>query len=755
MFTCLLVSVGNVFGQDIPRPEHPRPDWERTTWLNLNGEWEFAETDDNNASYTDSNAKFPDKIIVPFVRESKLSGLGRLGFIKNVWYRRTFTVPADFAGKRVNFNIGACDWRTTIWVNGVKLGTHTGGNVAFGFEATNALKPGENTVVVHAYDDTRSGVQALGKQSTQLNSYGCWYTRTTGIWQTVWLEGVGTSYLKNPKIETDPANGRVYVRVEVDGYNTGLQVKARVLDGGKVVAEDAVSANWRNNQLLLDLGKSAKKWSPKSPFLYDLELELSSGGKVVDKVKTYFGVRTIQIEGRAILINGEAIFQRLVLDQGFYPDGIWTAPSDAALKKDIQLSLDCGFNGARLHQKVFEPRFLYWADKMGYMVWGEFSNWGPDFAKLETNKPFIDEWVEILLRDRNHPAIITWCPFNETPDNAAPLQETIVRITRAVDPSRPVIETSGWSHRIRDPEMLDNHDYDQNPESYRARYDARFQDDALPDYLTSGGNNMNVPFYVGEYGGIGWAPKEASSIDGGWGYGNNPKTIEDFYTRFDGLAKAQLENPNLFGFCYTQLTDVELEINGMYFYDEARTPKFDNAKIKKMLSVQAAYEKNPPVKPIAKKAVSWKTLIGSEKAPDQFKTVWKYTKDPIAAKDWMNPDFDDSSWSKSSGEFSDGARGDKRWRTPQIHLRQTFDYDGSSYDEVILAIRWDNDAKVYVNGKLLKDLPAWSDNMQAFDVSADFKKLVKKGKNTIAVECLQDVGGQAIDLELLLKTYKK
>ncbi|MDR2982965.1 MAG: hypothetical protein LBV12_12050, partial [Puniceicoccales bacterium] len=271
----------------------------------------------------------------------------------------------------------------------------------------------------------------------------------------------------------------------------------------------------------------------------------------------------------------------------------------------------------------------------------------------------------------------------------------------------------------------------------------------FPDYLASGqGIGSDLPFFVSEYGGIGW------DTSGGWGYGSAPKTLEEFYERFDGLARAQLENPGLFGFCYTQLTDVEQEKNGLYYYDVKRTSKFDNARIKAMLDVPAAYEKTPPVNLPVRNPASWVSMVGSGKAPEQLQTIWRYTMEPVTAENWMMPEFDDKAWKQSVGEFSNVAKGAKQWKTAQIYLRQAFQYDGVSFDRAVLAINWDEDAVVYINGEMLKELPRWSNEMHAFDVTADLRRLMHKGRNTIAVVCRQKTGGQAIDMSLLLKKNK-
>lgn len=735
-FTCL------GFAQDIPRPEHPMPQMVRSEWLNLNGTWEFAETDDGADESFLTKESLPDRITVPFCRESKLSGLERRGFIKNVWYRRTFDVPTTWKSPRVRLHIGACDWRTRVWVNGQLVGTHTGGSAAFAFDITSALKPAGNVVIVHAFDDTRSGVQPLGKQSPKEESFGCVYTRTTGIWQTVWLEGVGTSYIGDYYVMPDPENSRIVVRAEISNYTQGLTVKATAFADGKSVGEIQGPAQVRDTMLVLPLSEK-RLWSPKAPFLYDIELTLMRGNDLVDAVKGYFGLRRVNMEGAAILINGEPIFQRLILDQGFYPQGVWTAPSDADLKKDIEMSMAAGFNGARLHQKVFEPRLLYWADKLGYMVWGEFPSWGPDVKQAATLLPFVAEWNEVVRRDRNHPAIVGWCPLNETNADWGWLQNTIVYATRQADPTRPVLDTSGYVHSLSDPEVLDAHDYDQNPASFRDRWFNALSDMPLPARYTGVSASAFVPFFVSEYGGIGW-----SIHANGWGYGNAPKSLDEFYTRYEGLTSAQLDNPRLFGFCYTQLTDIEQEQNGLYTYN--REPKFDVAKLHAITSRRAAYEDNPPLK-APKTLGGWQVLVGA--FPDgEAAKPWRYTTDK-PAEDWTQSAFDAAKWPEGLGGFGLKGGWENRIRTPwstkDIWMRQEFEYDGSAFSKAMLVIHYDNATEVYVNGTQIWSGERWNDNYAGFDVSETLKKALQKGTNTLAVHCHQDDGGQFIDLALL------
>lgn len=726
----------------IPRPEHPRPDGVRAEWLNLNGEWEFAETDED-VSFP-GGVSYPDRIVVPFCRESALSGLQRKGFVKHVWYRRTFAIPVEWKSRRVRLHVGACDWRTWVWVNDILVGEHVGGSAPFVFEVTRALKPGENTVVVHAFDDTRSGLQACGKQSQREESYGCLYTRTTGIWQTVWLEGVGDSYVRAFALTPDPDNARVLINAEIDGPSDGLTLEAAAFHAGKAVSAARVAADWRHTCVALNLSEK-HLWSVEDPFLYDLKLTLRRGDEVVDTLDSYFGLRRVSIEGAAMLLNGKAVFQRLVLDQGFYPEGVWTAPTDAALKRDIELSQAVGFNGARLHQKVFEPRLLYWADRLGYLVWGEYPNWGLNVSNPAAYLAIVNEWLEVLERDRNHPSVIGWCPFNETPPEAGALQRTIVELTRAVDPTRPVIESSGYYHGHPEPQVLDAHDYDPDPVTLKARWDARFSELSLPERYGSGNASIPVPFFVSEYGGIGWQVGE-----GGWGYGEGPKNLDEFYARYQGLTDALLDNRHMFGFCYTQLTNIEQEQNGVYTYN--REPKFDAERLRVINARRARYEIDPPVKTEAAPPVAWQVIVGAQ--PDgALAREWRYTTTSPKER-WEETEFDDDGWLAGYGGFGKKSGWESRIRTlwdgKHIWLRQTFRGGLDGFKRALLVIHYDNAAQVYVNGKEVWKGTGWNDAYQGFDVSESLRAALRRDRNVVAIHCHQEDGGQYIDVALLV-----
>ena len=573
----------------IPRPEHPRPDMERTEWLNLNGIWQFEidERGDGHGRKLMSGHDLKSKINVPFCPESALSGIGNTGFMHHVWYRRHLVVPGSMIGKRLRLHFGAADWHTKVWLNGKSVGEHRGGYTSFWFEITDMVTDGENELVVYCYDDTRSPMQASGKQCHETTSVGCAYTRTTGIWQTVWLEAVGKTYLRDLALTPDLDGGKLRFGAWIDGPQDDVKLRVRVYHGKEPVGETTVQAAWRSTTGDVELAKITS-WSPGNPFLYNLQVEVIRAGKVIDSLKSYFGLRKITVEGNKVLINDKPIFQRLVLDQGFYPDGIYTAATDEALRNDIELSMQAGFNGARLHQKVFEPRFLYWADKLGYLVWGEYPNWGIDLNMAESLTCLVEEWNEVLLRDRNHPSIIGWCPLNETDssDGVARAQR-LLTFTRYMDPTRPYLDTSGWAHFDIESDIYDVHDYDQNPHTMRDRY-AGFAETGEDPYKNHPVDPRNEyrgqPYFVSEYGGIRLA--EGESDPASWGYGSTD--MAGYIERYRGLTHALLDNPNMFAFCYTQLTDVEQEQNGIYTYE--RKVKADPAVLAEINKHIAAIE---------------------------------------------------------------------------------------------------------------------------------------------------------------------
>ena len=733
----------------VPRAEHPRPDLFRENWMTLNGEWQFEvdKAADGDARGLTYGKNLNSKIIVPFCPESKLSGLAipTKEHMKDVWYRRMFELPPAMKGKRVRIHFGGVDYRSWVYINGQLAGSHVGENVDFAVDITKWLKDGPNEVVVKVLDDLWSGLQPGGKQSGSDQSAGCFYTRTTGIWQPVWLEAVGSSYVESISVVPDPDNSRVLIEAKINGSDKDLTLKAEAFAAGKPVGADTAKGPWQN-QLVINL-KEKKLWEPGNPFLYELKFTLSGGSGKIDEMKSYFGLRNIVIDGRRILINGKPVFQRLILDQGFYPDGLWTAPTDEALKHDIEMCMACGYNGARLHQKVFEPRFMYWADRLGYMVWGEYPNAGYNNQR-EGFSAVVNEWTEILLRDRNHPAIVGWCAFNENFEGSGELQQMIWNITKAVDPTRPALEASGWTHTLPHPEVLDSHDYTGEPKNLHKRWLDYFSAPPQGPFpparyfdASSSQADRGVPFMISEIGGIGWA------TEGGWSYGNGPKTLDEFYVRYKGTIDAMLDNPNLFGFCYTQLTDIEQERNGLYFYD--RKPKFDPKKLHEITARSAAYERGEPMAPqpsIKTLDAKWKVLVGAQQDGNLSKPYKYVTEKP--ADDWLKEGFDDSKWKTGLAPFASGGEKRTDWQTPEIYFRQTFEYDGGDLKNGAVVVRHNDNTEVYINGrKILSVRGSRGYSMEI--VTEEMKKALKKGTNTIAVHSHEGGKGQWVDLAIL------
>ncbi len=580
----------------IPRNEHPNPQAQREKWLCLNGEWEFEidKSVSGTARRLFEKEHLDGKITVPFCPESVLSGIGDTDFLNCVWYRRDLDLPENWQGGRVLLHFGAVDHTATIYLNGKKVGTHSGGFVSFTLDITRHLVEGKNSLCVCAMDDTRDMRFGSGKQSLEYASHKCYYTRVTGIWQTVWLEHVPEAYIRSFKLTPDAENGTLSLTADVRGSGT---LTAKAFYEGKPVGELSLKAG--ANTVCGTMTLTEKHlWEVGHGRLYDLTLTFGE-----DTVNSYFGLRSVAFEGKRFLLNGKSVYQRLVLDQGMYKDGIYTAPSDEALQNDIALSLAAGFNGARLHQKVFEQRFLYHCDKAGYLVWGEYGDWGIDYTSLECLPPFLSEWREIIERDFNHPSIIGWCPTNEVwptqkvGDKKRPeVREALYHLTKALDPTRPCIDASGGKHTKAN-DIFDVHSYVQDT----AQFDAIFSNTDTAALLDAMGTDakMNAtitfrlgaytkaqPLFVSEYGGIKWDVNSGNAD--AWGYGNAPRTEQEFIERYRGLTNTLLDNSSMFGFCYTQLYDTEQEVNGLYTYD--RSPKFDMEIFREINQRKAAIE---------------------------------------------------------------------------------------------------------------------------------------------------------------------
>ncbi len=592
----------------IPRPEYPRPQFNRTEWVNLNGTWTY--TFDFGISGRDRelyhSRGFEDDILVPFCPESPLSGVSHKDFILGMWYHRELPVPKKYKDKRVILHFGGVDYASTIYIDGEPVGQHWGGMGAFSFDITPYVEAGKtHQLVVEVRDDTRSGKQPGGKQCIYHDSWECLYSRTTGIWQTVWMEAVSPFALKDCQIIPDLDNSRFVLTPTYYAEQRGNQLRVQIKNGNKVVAVETIAAsNGAQSILTLD---DPRVWSPDHPFLYQVVIDvLNSEGKLIDHVKSYAGMRKIHIEGNRIFLNNEPIFLRFVLDQGFYPGGIWTAPSDKDIKQDIELAKDAGFNGARLHQKVFEPRFHYWADRLGYLTWGESASWGIMKSDEVAARNYLGEWREIIKRDRNHPSIISWSIFNESgwtylerdidPRNwdlfireqHNRLLKDLVLLTKDLDPTRPVNDASGHVHVLTD--IWTVHSYQHDVEKFRELLTPDPETGVHRDQPHKDTFYEGQPYIVDEYGGMKWAPGENRDNAGeSWGWGDNPETLEEFYLKLEALTDVLLSLEHISGFCYTQLTDIEQEQNGIYTYD--RSEKFDMKRIREIFTKQPIWMK--------------------------------------------------------------------------------------------------------------------------------------------------------------------
>lgn len=593
----------------IPRPEYPRPQFRRADWLSLNGEWRFAEDPGDTGHQRGLvTADLGDRIQVPFCRESTLSGLGHTDRCLTVWYQRNVTAPADWAGKRVLLHVGAADYETTVWLDGRELTTHRGGHSSWSVELTPHLVPGrQHRLSIRCRDDWNEQ-KPRGKQTMHTHNNGCLYTPVTGIWQTVWLEAVPTTFLKRPRLTPQLAAGAFLVEHRIDRPGDGVRIRTVLRAGKEVLAQVETAADLDGVvcQQLTIPEPARRAWCPADPFLYDLDYVLLDGtGRILDRAEGYAGLRSVAIHGDRFLLNGAPVFQRLVLDQGWWSDSLLTAPSDTELEADIRRSMAVGFNGARLHQKIFEERFFYHADRLGYLVWGEFPDWceGSSAGRDHDQRyplSYVHEWLEVLERDYSHPSVIGWCPLNEIHaqrNDFQPrlwaIQRSLVDATRAADRTRPVIDTSGWLHQLADTDLYDIHDYEQDVAVYANRYSESGLSAKLGTPL---GNSYpphkdwqqpwtGQPFFISEFGGIKLADPAAPQ---GWGYGQAAADREQFYQRFQGLIDVMLNNPLICGYCYTQLTDVCQEVNGIYTFD--RQERFDAARLHRIQSRAAAYE---------------------------------------------------------------------------------------------------------------------------------------------------------------------
>jgi len=687
-------------------PEYPRPQLERKQWTNLNGTWDYAIT----ASDAEPPSSFTGRILVPFPIESQLSGAGVwVAPEQRLWYRRTFTAPNRGPGGHLLLNFGAVDWEAVVYVNGTRVGEHRGGYDPFTLDITDQLRPsGDQELVVAVRDATDDGQQPRGKQVRRPR--GIWYTAVTGIWQTVWLELVPAQYVSALKIEPDLDNQRVRVTVATSGGRTGVETPYRIVvrDSGREVARAGGNNIGSLSPTTIAL-PNVHKWSPSDPFLYTLHVSLNSG----DEVDSYFGMRSVAVRAdakgvRRLFLNGEPLFQFGLLDQGWWPDGLYTAPTDKALASDIEKTKELGFNLIRKHVKVEPDRWYYHADRLGMLVWQDMpsaDNKGP-----EAEQEFADELQRVVDALRNHPSIIMWVPFNEGWGQHA--TERHVAWLKGHDPTRLVNNTSGWTD-MRVGDVVDLHAYpgpSMPPvESVRA---------AL----------------LGEFGGLGLPIEGHTWLDrGNWGY-RSFTSLEDLNKAYqDLLAQLRLHaGDGLAGAIYTQTTDVEVEVNGVMTYDRAVTKLSPES----VAANRRLFEVPPKITHLVP-------------ASDRQPQTWRYTTAAPAA-DWFQPPFDDSSWQSGAAGFgaldTRFAKVGTEWKTADIWLRRTIDLPASPAAAPYLRVFHDDDAEVYVNGVLAAKLPGANGGFQYVPLAGDARAALRAGKNTIAVHAHQVRGGQFIDV---------
>ncbi len=574
----------------IPKPEYPRPQMVREAWMNLNGEWEF-EFDDEDKGKNEEwflHHSYSKKIQVPFAYQSKRSGIHITDFHDIVWYKKEIDSKELAPDKRYLLHFQAVDYQAELWVNGIYVGIHRGGHVSFTFEITPYLKEGKNVLTLRVEDDSENLELPRGKQFWKETSENIFYTRTTGIWQTVWLEPVNDIYIE--RIRMTPDVDRKMIRMEILlNKKAEAELAVEITYGGKRMVHDTVSIfkgkTVREFKLDQNINKEWEhkcyEWTPDNPVLFDVKFLLMTGDVLEDEVGSYFAMRKVSVENGRFLLNNRPCYQKMLLDQGYWRDSLMTAPDDEALIKDITLCKEMGFNGARKHQKIEEERYYYWADKLGFLVWAEFAN-----AYIYSEKYVeyvIPEWIEAVTRDYNHPCIVAWVPLNESwgVDSIMCREEEqahascMYYLTKSLDTSRPVISNDGWNHTHSD--LLTIHDYECRGEVLQGRYASmeRILKDmpANRTMFARGHHYEGQPVIVSEFGGIAYQ----KNADSGWGYASADSDGE-FEEKYREVVESLLDAPLVQGFVYTQLCDVEQEINGLLTYD--REPKLPPEKIR-------------------------------------------------------------------------------------------------------------------------------------------------------------------------------
>lgn len=583
--------------------DYPRPQLMRENWQNLNGEWKFAFDDTNVGileKWFENAGKYDQKIQVPFVYQSLLSGIHLRDAHDIVWYYREFEIP-ERMGKSVILHFGAVDYEADIYVNGQHVCHHTGGHTSFDADITDYLKEDvKQTLSVRAYDPHYDESIPRGKQFWEDESRAIWYTNSTGIWQTVWLETVERQHIEAVRFTSLFDEGKVQMEVFLSEWKKDMRLVFTIRFQGIKVAKGSVELMGRRIMFDVDLFQehifrttyhdNGWSWSPENPNLFDLDLVLENDDGELDRAASYFGMRKVHTENGMIYLNNKPYYQKLILDQGYWPQGLLTAPSDEDFVKDIQMSKDMGFNGCRKHQKMEDPRFLYWADRLGFLVWGECA--APPIYNQDAAQRLMMEWSDIIRRDYDHPCIITWVPINESwgvPNISFERQQqhfsqTMYHYLHSLDKTRLVISNDGWAATETDIVAIHNYAHGRDEEIQKYEYfkeSLSTRDKLLHRYSTpwpifaGDFGYENQPILLTEFGGIGF------DVSGqkGWGY-TSAASEEEFVKEYKRIMDAVYASSGLWGYCYTQITDVEQEINGMLTYD--RKPKCDLSRIRRI-----------------------------------------------------------------------------------------------------------------------------------------------------------------------------